>query len=164
MRFLGKRAGHVALLGALIIGASCAKDDPAQSPSVRLVQRELRREFNTRYLTVSESAPDTLVVSLRGGRLMRGATGGLTVSPAERATLARRAVELLAPGAAAETVGVRTVVVDIADSRRLGPLVWSGASQRSVHQVASLLAPVEPDSLAAKKVVDLVDAPADSAR
>jgi hypothetical protein len=163
MRLRGKRFGRAMLVGAAVFSLSCAHEDPSQSASVRLVQRELRREFNTRYLSVSEVAPDTLVVELRAGRLMRGVSGRLTVTPAERATLARRAVELLAPGAAPETVGISAVVVDIAESRRLGPLVWKGASSRSVHEVATLMR-VAPDTSKAAGLVELRSAPVDSVR
>ena len=147
-----------------VLGVSCTTSDSSQSGSVRLVQRELRREFNTRYLTVSEIKPDTLLVELRGGRLMRGVSGKLTVSDSERATLARRAVELLAPGATPETVGVSTVVVDIAESRRLGPIVWSGDESRSVHRVASLLGSGSGSRGPARGFVELEAAPPDSVR
>lgn len=144
-----------------ITGTSCAEPRGEQSPAARLVQRELRREFSTRFLNVSERAPDSLFIALSGGRLTRGA-GVPTVSADDRATLARRAVELLSPGTVMHQGGVRIVVVDVSQGRRLGPLVFGGRRARSVHDVAALVESGAADRAPSKSLLKLA-APSDTA-
>lgn len=124
----------------LLTAPACGESPAPSTPALRLVETGLRREFNTRFIAVSERAPDTLLVAVRAGRLVRGARGGLNVPISEQAIMARRALELLSPNPAHRPAHLRRVVVEISDSRRVGPLVFGRGAERSVHAVDSLFA------------------------
>jgi hypothetical protein len=125
----------------LLTTAACGESPPLATPAQRHVERELRREFNTRFITVSERSPDTLLVAIRGGRLVRGASGQVLVSATEHALIARRALDLLAPDPANRPANLKWIVVDIPNSRRFGPIVLGKGSDRTVHDVSALAAP-----------------------
>ena len=154
-------------MALLVTTAACAKAKREQSPAARLVQRELREEFNTRYLDVSEKSPDTLHIELTGGRLAEGGSGKLGLSPHDRMTLARRAIELLAPPARRGSSGIRTVVVDVTSTRRFGPILFGSKYERTTHDVLALFAAGTEESIRrgsrAAPVVTL-DPPTDSMR
>ena len=142
MRTMGRKSLMWMMACLLLLTAAACSESPAPStPALRLVERGLRREFNTRYITVTAPTPDTVLVAVRGGRLMRGVRGpNADVRAEERATIARRALELLAPNPADTPSGLRSIVVEIDDSKRFGPLVFGRRSDRSRHDVRSLLA------------------------
>jgi hypothetical protein len=130
----------------LLTTVACGESPLPPTPAQRHVERELRREFNTRFISVSERLPDTLLVAIRGGRLVRGGSGQVLVSATQHALIARRALELLAPDPANRPAELRWIVVDISNSRRFGPIVLGTGGNRSVHEVASLLIRPATDS------------------
>ena len=145
MRTTGRNSLKCIAILMVLTAAACGESPPPSTPALRLVQTGLRREFNTRFITVSERPPDTLLIAARAGRLVRGASGGLNVSSRERVLMARRALALLAPNPADRPAHLKWIVVEISDTRRFGPLVFGRGAERSIIQVNSLF-PTRGDS------------------
>ena len=135
------------LSGCVVLTAvACFQSPSPSTPSERLVQRELRRELNTRFIDVLELSPDSLLVAIRGGRLISEGRGRQTISAEQRTMIARRALELLAPNPTDRPPGLRWIVVEVADIKRFGPIVAGRGRDRTVHEIATLTRD-RPDSL-----------------
>ena len=138
MRTIGRKSLLWMTCGVMLTASGCGESPAPSTPALRLVERGLRREFNTRFIAVSERSPDTLLVAVGAGRLVRGVRGGFQVPSEQRAMIARRAIELLAPNPADRPAYLKWVVVEISDARRLGPIVFGRGAERSTHAVSSL--------------------------
>ena len=124
----------------LVLAAVCAcTRDPGAGADRRLVdvERQMARTFTNKGIKVSLPAPDTLFVHVPIGRdIVRFGPRVLTNLDSASRIVARSA---LAATDSSDTAQL-TVVVELSQTRQLGPFAWTAGNKRRTYAASELRA------------------------